>query len=190
MELYIYNSNRELEGIVESFEYLRWTRQYSQCGSFEIKAIATQENADLLKEGNIIWKNDDEEAGIIEHLELSQTEQEFITASGRFATSLLARRIVWQTEILSGDLSACVEQLINNNLINPSDTARKMGTLRFEDHCYILFISKPECAHQYTGIIPELDGCGDRPMRGFRCWYQDRVYSCVRGFYGSVVYGY
>lgn len=131
MELYIYNSNRELEGIVESFEYLRWTRRYSQCGSFEIKAIATQENADLLKEGNIIWKNDDEEAGIIEHLELSQTEQEFITASGRFATSLLARRIVWQTEILSGDLSACVEQLINNNLINPSDTARKITDISF-----------------------------------------------------------
>jgi len=55
MELYIFNTNRELVGIVESFEYLRWTRRYSQCGSFELKAIATQENAELLKEGNIIW---------------------------------------------------------------------------------------------------------------------------------------
>ena len=68
MELYIYNSDRELTGIVESFDYLRWTRRYSQCGSFELKAIATPENTELLKEGNIIWKNDDEEAGIIEHL--------------------------------------------------------------------------------------------------------------------------
>jgi hypothetical protein len=127
MELYIYNSNRELLGIVESFEYLRWTRRYSQCGSFELKAIATKENAELLKEGNIIWKNNDEEAGIIEHLELSQTEQEIITASGRFATSYLSRRIVWQTEILSDDISVCVEQLLNNNLINPSDTARKIN---------------------------------------------------------------
>jgi len=65
MELYIFNTNRELVGIVESFEYLRWTRRYSQCGSFELKAIATQENAELLKEGNIIWKNDDEEAGLL-----------------------------------------------------------------------------------------------------------------------------
>ena len=119
MQLYIYNPNRELTGIVESFEYLRWTRRYSQCGSFELKAIATQENTALLKEGNIIWKNDDEEAGIIEHLELSQSEHEIITASGRFATSFLARRILWQTEILSGDLSVCALQLINNNLINP-----------------------------------------------------------------------
>lgn len=131
MELYIFNTNRELVGIVESFEYLRWTRRYSQCGSFELKAIATQENAELLKEGNIIWKNDDEEAGIIEHLSLSQTDQEFITVSGRFATSFLARRIVWQTEKLSGDISDCVEQLIENNLINPSDVARKISGISF-----------------------------------------------------------
>lgn len=131
MELYIYNSERELTGIVESFDYLRWTRRYSQCGSFELKAIATPENTELLKEGNIIWKNDDEEAGIIEHLELSQTEQEFITASGRFATSFLSRRILWQTEKLSGDLSVCVEQLINNNLISPTDTTRQITGIVF-----------------------------------------------------------
>jgi hypothetical protein len=131
MELYIYNSDRELTGIVESFDYLRWTRRYSQCGSFELKAIATPENTELLKEGNIIWKNDDEEAGIIEHLELSQTEQEFITASGRFATSFLSRRILWQTEKLSGDLSVCVEQLINNNLISPTDTTRQITGIVF-----------------------------------------------------------
>lgn len=131
MQLYIYNTDRELTGIVESFEYLRWTRRYSQCGSFELKAIATQENTALLKEGNIIWKNDDEEAGIIEHLELSQTEQEIITATGRFATSFLARRILWQTEILSGDLSVCALQLINNNLINPTDTTRQITGISF-----------------------------------------------------------
>lgn len=131
MELYIYNSSRELAGIVESFGYFRWTRRYSQCGSFELKAIATPDNTDLLKEGNFIWKNDDEEAGIIEHLELSQTEQEFITASGRFATSFLSRRIVWGTEKLSGDLSVCIEQLINNNLISPTDGTRQIMGIVF-----------------------------------------------------------
>ncbi|MGI5907556.1 MAG: siphovirus ReqiPepy6 Gp37-like family protein [Christensenellales bacterium] len=131
MQLYIYSSSRELMGIVESFEYLRWTRRYSQCGSFELKAIATPENTALLKEGNIIWKNDDEEAGIVEHLELSHTEQEFITASGRFATSFLSRRIVWGTEKLSGDISVCALQLINNNLISPTDVSRQITGISF-----------------------------------------------------------
>lgn len=156
MELYIYNSNRELAGIVESFEYLRWTRRYSQCGSFELKAIATQENTALLKEGNLIWKNDDEEAGIIEHLELSQTEQEIITASGRFATSFLARRIVWQTEKLSGDISICVEQLINNNLINPSDAARKISGISFLSPNLNVPISTQVSYRNLMDVITEL----------------------------------
>ena len=156
MELYIYNSNRELAGIVESFEYLRWTRRYSQCGSFELKAIATQENTALLKEGNLIWKNDDEEAGIIEHLELSQTEQEIITASGRFVTSFLARRIVWQTEKLSGDISICVEQLINNNLINPSDAARKISGISFLSSNLNVPISTQVSYRNLMDVITEL----------------------------------
>lgn len=156
MELYIYNSNRELAGIVESFEYLRWTRRYSQCGSFELKAIATQENTALLKEGNLIWKNDDEEAGIIEHLELSQTEQEIITASGRFVTSFLARRIVWQTEKLSGDISICVEQLINNNLINPSDAARKISGISFLSPNLNVPISTQVSYRNLMDVITEL----------------------------------
>lgn len=126
MELYLFNSDRELAGIVESYEYLRWTRQYAKCGSFELKAIASDENISLLKIGNILWKNDDTEAGIIEYLEMTLQEREYITVIGRFATSLLARRIVWGTEILTGDLSAAVSQLLDNHLIAPTDLERKI----------------------------------------------------------------
>ncbi len=127
MELYVFNqSDRKLAGIVEAYEYLRWTRRYSRCGSFELKAIATSENLALLKLGNILWKNDDEEAGLIEFMELSGIENEYILISGRFATSFLSRRIIWGTEVLSGDLGAAIGRLINNNIISPSDISRKI----------------------------------------------------------------
>lgn len=131
MELYIFNQNRVLMGIVESFEYLRWTRKYSYCGSFELKAIATESNIDLLQLGCWLWKNDDEEIAVIEHLEMTMTEQEYILVSGRFATSLLARRIIWGTETLTGDLSAGISQLINRHLITPTDDARKITGVAF-----------------------------------------------------------
>lgn len=161
MELYIYNSNRELTGIVESFEYLRWTRRYSQCGSFELRAIATPENTTLLQEGNFIWKNDDEEAGIIEHLEMVQAEQEIITASGRFATSFLSRRIVWQTEVLSGDLSACVEQLLNNNLISPTDAARQIDGIVFSAPNLGVSVSTQISYRGLMDVITELCGASE-----------------------------
>lgn len=133
MELYLFDDSRSLAGIVESFEYLRWTRRYSTCGAFELKAIATPENLALLTLGNYLWKSDDEEAGIIEHVEMSMTDAEFITVSGRFATSLLSRRIIWNTETLNGGLSACVGQLLGNHLISPSDTDREMGFVSYAD---------------------------------------------------------
>lgn len=161
MELYIYNSDRELTGIVESFEYLRWTRRYSQCGSFELRAIATPENTTLLQEGNFVWKNDDEEAGIIEHLEMVQAEQEIITASGRFATSFLSRRIVWQTEVLSGDLSTCVEQLLNNNLISPTDTARQIDGIVFSAPNLGVPVSTQISYRGLMDVITELCGASE-----------------------------
>ena len=131
MELYVYGNTRQLVGVVESFEYLRWTRRYSLCGAFELKAIATSDNITLLVLGNLLWNSDDEEVGIIEHLEMNQADKETITVSGRFATSFLARRIVWGTETLSGDLSACALQLLNNHLITPSDASRQIAGVSF-----------------------------------------------------------
>ena len=131
MQLYVFDQTRSLAGIVESFEYLRWTRRYSACGSFELKAIATPENLALLQIGNYLWKSDDEEAGIIEHIELSQTDKDIITVSGRFATILLARRIIWGTETLNGNLSTCVQTLLDNHVLNPADVDRKIDFLSF-----------------------------------------------------------
>ncbi len=131
MQLYVFDRARNLTGIVESFEYLRWTRRYSACGAFELKAIATPENIALLQIGNYLWKSDDEEAGVIEHLELSQTDKEIITVSGRFATSILSRRIIWGTETLSGGLSSCVQMLLDHHILNPVNVSRAIDFLSF-----------------------------------------------------------
>ena len=128
MDILIFSGdNRKLSGIIESYEYFRWTRRYTRAGSFEVIAIATPENIALLREGSIIWKSDDDEAGIIERVELSQADREIITSSGRFATSMLSRRIVWGTEKLTGDISTAVSQLATKHLISPTDTNRKIS---------------------------------------------------------------
>ncbi len=141
MELFIYDGNRQLSGIVESYEYLRWTRRYSRCGSFELKAIAAPENVSLLKEGNIIHKSDDEEAGIIERVELSQTDREIITASGRFATSLLARRIIWGRVTANSDLGAAIGTLLSLNILSPTDISRKIAGLSYKQSSFGIPIS-------------------------------------------------
>ena len=168
MELYVYGNTRQLIGVVESFEYLRWTRRYSQCGDFELKAIATPENIVLLTLGNLLWKSDDEEVGIIEHLEMSQADKETITVSGRFATSFLARRIVWGTETLSGDLSACALQLINNHLIAPSDTNRQIAGIAFASPVIGVAVNTQV---SYKNLMDTVTGLCDASDRGIKTMF-------------------
>ncbi|MDF2645351.1 MAG: hypothetical protein K0Q73_1156 [Paenibacillus sp.] len=169
MELYVFNQNRALIGVVESFEYLRWTRRYSQCGSFELKANASSENSALLQEGNYIWKNDDEEAGLIEYLQLSQTDSESITVSGRFATALLGRRIIWNTETLNDDFAACIGQLINHNVISPTDSERQISNLSFTSP-YISITVKQQVS--YNNLLDEIQELCEAASIGIKTVFQ------------------
>lgn len=165
MNLYVFDGDRNLAGIVESFEYLRWTRRYSSCGAFELKAIATPENTALLQIGNYLWKNDDEEAGIIEHLELSQVDKDTITASGRFATSLLARRIIWGTETLNGSLSTCIQTLLNHHVISPTDTSRRIDFISCSNAVVSASVSTQISYKNLMDAVTELCGAADAGMK-------------------------
>jgi hypothetical protein len=119
MQLYVYDDQRRLAGVVESFSYFSWRRRYADAGTFELTAAATIENLALLQIGYLIRKPDDSEAAFIESLAYTLEDGETVTVAGRFATSLLARRIIWHTENVRGDLAAAIGQLLDHNLLNP-----------------------------------------------------------------------
>jgi hypothetical protein len=161
MELLIYDKNRALAGIIEAYDYLRWTRRYSQSGSFELRAIATAANLNLLQIGNILWKSDDSECGIIDRVELTADTQEFVTVGGYFATGLLTRRIVWGTETLGDDISVAVQQLLDNHLIAPTDTSRQISGFSYSAAPLGIAVSTQISYKNLLLAVTELcDGCG------------------------------
>ena len=129
--LNVYNKNYERIGYIESYSYLNWVRRYSSTGEFELKCAP--ENLPLLSLGNILAKERDREAGIIETLFIESVEKEIITVRGRLLTSLLERRILWNTENLNGDIGFAIGELINNHAINPEDENRKISKLSYEE---------------------------------------------------------
>lgn len=180
----MYGYTRQLVGVVESFEYLRWTRRYSQCGTFELKAIATPDNIVLLTLGNLLWKSDDEEVGIIEHLEMAQSDKETITVSGRFATSMLARRIIWGTETLSGDLSACALQMLNNHLIVPSDTNRRIAGIDFTSPALGVVVNTQV---SYKNLMDTITGLCDASDRGIKTVFDPLTGNLIVALYTGAV---
>lgn len=126
MEIYVFNSSIELQGILESYISLRWVRKYSSCGEFEVHAQLTVTNLALLAKGNIVYKTDDLEAGYIKYrrLTLDANGAEIIVAKGKFMTGYLGQRIAWSLENISDTTEVAIRQLVTNHCINPTNTDR------------------------------------------------------------------
>lgn len=121
---------------VDDYTSFIWTTRYYEPGDFELTVPMSSHNLQFLQVNNYVMRGDnDSEMGIIERREVTQdlNGQETMTASGRFLSSILARRIIAQQTQVSGTVAHCVTQLINVSAINPTDTARKLpiviGTL-------------------------------------------------------------
>lgn len=93
MELYIYQ-NHEIKNIIDSFSSLRWRRKYFESGDFELHVYPLVENIELLAPGNIIRRPDRQESGVIEGVDITDTD---LCVYGRMLSSVLSRAIIAKT---------------------------------------------------------------------------------------------
>lgn len=112
MEIRIYDSGLMLKGIIENQTSLIWTRKFLEPGDFELHVPITDTNLSLLTPGTIISKTGSKEAGILEDLELeeSNTKRE-ITAKGRFLSSYMDRRIIKATYTFTGTYETAMRNI-------------------------------------------------------------------------------
>lgn len=91
------NANFEVIGIIDTAKSIIWHKRYYGVGDFEIYAQSTQAHVNLLQIGNYISRLNDDEIGIVEKIEIQHNEQDglMIVASGRFAKSILDRRVIY-----------------------------------------------------------------------------------------------
>ena len=96
MELYVYNREMTLQGIVEKISSLIWTRRYWSCGEFKLLVPFTEEHAALLVKNNIIIKRGGKEAAEIKYIHITKNSQglEEIEVQGKFLLSWIGKRIL------------------------------------------------------------------------------------------------
>lgn len=136
----IRNGSREVVGIIDTALSVIWHRVYYGVGDFEIYAQATPEHLALLKIGSYVTRPDDTEVGIIEALEITNSPQSglVIVAAGRFAKSILDRRLIYRLSRntntatnISGVVETAVRKIVNQNAINcPFDLSRNINELK------------------------------------------------------------
>lgn len=118
-------------GEINKFTSLMWPDKFNGYSTFELNVPLTQENRNLIKKGNILWCGG-ENACIIEIIQSNMDEngQKTYKVRGRSLEMLLTTRIVWGTyNCVNKYSSTAMYEIVNENCINPSNSARKIPFL-------------------------------------------------------------
>lgn len=141
----IRNSNRVLIGVIDTAQSIIWKSEYYGAGAFEIYVAVTDNTVELLKVGNYVTRNNDVNIGIIESINVTFSLQygRMIVASGRFAKSILDRRLVMKLStsgtggkisilptVSRGLVEVAARQLVTDNIISSSQTARNISFVK------------------------------------------------------------
>jgi len=129
--------NREIIGIIDGAKSVIWHSIYYGVGDFEIYCALSSQNKYLLQIGNYVTRPDDENVGVIEKLQITNSVEDgkMIVASGRFAKSILDRRHIYNLSgttnsptILRGNVETAVRNVVNKNIIAcPFDNRRNIS---------------------------------------------------------------
>lgn len=135
----IRDENTDLLGIIDTAQSIIWHSVYFGVGDFEIYVAALPENVELLQVGRYVTRIDNNEVGIIETLQAfnDPISGTMITASGRFAKSMLDRRLIYnlsgtvnKATILRGNVETEVRRIVEANAIScPFDSRRNIPIL-------------------------------------------------------------
>ncbi|MCM1213320.1 MAG: siphovirus ReqiPepy6 Gp37-like family protein [Lachnospiraceae bacterium] len=128
MEIYIMDRDLDVIGVVSTYDSIRWINKFYEPGTFEAVFAFTDHMNSRLQCGNLLYKEDEPEPGIItgKHIKLDKRGKQTIQVWGRMASSFLSRRIIWEKTILEGTPEEAMRQLVLQQVITPMNINRKM----------------------------------------------------------------
>lgn len=157
MNINVLNKNFEQVDVIDSYESVIWTTRYFTPGDFELMLSVDSEIIENLKEGYYLVREQDalsedeyHNVMIIENFEITTDAEEGdkLLVKGKCLKSIVGRRVVHQQTILNGRVDVCIKELLNDNIINPSNENRKISNFVVGSHN---IINSYELSMQVTG---------------------------------------
>lgn len=127
------NAALEVIGIIDTAQSVIWHSVYYGVGDFQV-FIRLTDALQIIADARYITRTDNDEVGVIESVMITDDIENgrMVTISGRFAKSLLDRRIIYtlsgtsnKARILRGNVEAAVRSLVSDNAI----ASRSLGVL-------------------------------------------------------------
>lgn len=133
VDVYVFDSNLEVLGILSTVTELVWTEKFFDAGSFEFWCPLTTDSMSLISINNFVWIQK-ESIGLVEYIDISadQYNQKTLHVKGRLAECLLDFRTIYPAVALSAQVSQVIRDLVLKNLISPEDDSRRIGIITLD----------------------------------------------------------
>ena len=133
MEFLILDKDLNTSSVLDIYESILWTDRYNKCGDFEIYTSMTDTILSELQQDYYVWSRDSEHTMIIEDIQITADAEDGnnLIVVGRSLESILERRIIWNQTILSGNFQNGIKKLLDENVISPTDSNRKIDNFIF-----------------------------------------------------------
>lgn len=153
MELLVLNTAFESVAVIDAFESCIWTDRLYECGDFEIYMSMNDELLTYIVQDYYLWNAESQHLMIIEQLSIETDTEDgaHLTVTGRSLESILDRRIIWGQKTYSGNLQNVIKTMLNETIIAPSISDRKIDNFKFQESSDEGITSLTIEEAQYTG---------------------------------------
>ena len=135
MNCLILDANFDQVAIIDEYKSFIWTDRYCEAGDFELYLPVETNALPYLQIGNYVEIADSDRYMIIDTVEVTTDVDagDMLLVSGKSLEYILDRRIVWHPTELQTNLEDAVKEMIEANIINPTDPSRKIPNFTFKD---------------------------------------------------------
>lgn len=144
MKLWILDKSLQSVKVIDVYKSFIWTDRYNKIGDFEIYVPINLVSFDDFQKEYYLLNSESEHLMILESFNIESDIEEgaCLAISGQSLESLLKRRVVWKKTSFKAtgegenrikpNLQNGIEKLLNDNIINPEISARKIDNFIFE----------------------------------------------------------
>lgn len=146
MQVYILDPDYNILGMIDESESVLWNPKYNDVGECEIYIPCTEVYLSMLRRGNYVYRFDDDMFCKIEstQIETSVENGDYIIATAKDICNILAGRIVRWKIVFSGTIGKFIQKVLNDNVINPSQSQRAIPHFTFDASNLAEFTEKIE----------------------------------------------
>lgn len=185
MDIFILNKDIDVIGVAGIYDSMLWTTKHYEPGTFKIVFAFTDYLNSRLQLGNMIYKADEDEPGIItrKYLKLDKKGEQTIVVQGYTASRYLHQRIIWNKTILCGTPEMAMRRLVYEQVIEPQDPSRRIPGVALGD--LMGYEGKLQKQVTYDNLQESLTAIGKTSGLGYKL----RLNIAKKCFYFDVIQG-